>query len=138
MGVILDTSVLIAAERRQLSLLSLLTELGDAPVAISAVTASELLHGCYRAPYAAVRLRRGAFVEAVLRDLPIIPFDLYTARRHAELWAILAKAGCLIGAHDMLIAATALCAGYDVASLNRREFQLVPGLRLIDLEPYRC
>jgi tRNA(fMet)-specific endonuclease VapC len=137
-GVILDTSVLIAAERRQLSLVSVLSDLGDVPVAIAAVTASELLHGCYRASDAAVRLRRGAFVEAVLRDLPIMPFDLHTARRHAELWAILAKAECRIGAHDMLIAATALCAGYDVASLNRREFQLVPGLRLIDLDPYRC
>jgi tRNA(fMet)-specific endonuclease VapC len=137
-GVILDTSVLIAAERRQVSLLRLLTGLGDAPVAISAVTASELLHGCHRAPDAAVRLRRGAFVEAVLRDLPVMPFDIHTARRHAELWAILAKAGRLIGAHDMLIAATALSAGYGVASLNRREFQRVPGLQLVDLEPYLC
>lgn len=134
---ILDSSVLVAAERRDFPLLRLLADLGDAPVAIASVTASELLHGYHRAPDAAVRLRRGAFVEAILRDLPVMPFDLHAARQHAELWAMLADTGRLIGAHDMIIAATALGAGYELATLNRREFERVPGLRLVDLRPYR-
>src|SRR5262249_53896659 len=62
-GVILDTSLLIAAERRTARLDRYLDALGDEPIAISAITASELLHGCHRATDAGVRARRSAFVE---------------------------------------------------------------------------
>src|SRR6266540_3142705 len=52
------------------------------------------------------------------------------ARRHADLWAELAKRGRMIGPHDLLIGATALAHGYALATLNRREFRRVPGLVL--------
>lgn len=42
----------------------------------------------------------------------------------------------MIGAHDLLIAATALARGYGVATLNRREFARVPGLHLVSLERF--
>lgn len=130
MGLVLDSSVLVGAERGAVRLEPLLESLGEEAVWISAITASELLHGCHRASDAAVRARRGAFVEAVLDAVPVLPFGLPEARRHAELWAELARTGAMIGAHDLLIAATALAGGHALATLNRAEFGRVPGLRL--------
>lgn len=136
MGVILDTSLLIGAERGTVRIEDLLTSLGDEPVAISAITASELLHGCLRAGSAGVRVRRLAFVEALLDVIPVAGFGLGEARRHAELWAELLGEGAPIGPHDMLIGATALARGDTLATLNVREFQRVAGLRLLPVEPF--
>lgn len=131
MGVILDSSVLIAAERGEISLAALLGPLADEPVAIAAVTASELLHGCHRATDAAVRARRFAFVEALLAAIPVLPFGLIEARRHAELWAECARRGTAVGAHDLLIGATALAQGWRVATRNAAEFARMPGVELV-------
>jgi predicted nucleic acid-binding protein len=136
MGVMLDTSVLVASERGTLRLVPLLEAQGEAPVAIAAITAAELLHGCHRAADAAVRARRFAFVEAALDLVPVLPFGLIEARRHAELWAQLARDGTMIGPHDLLIAATALAGGHELATLNRAEFARVAGLRLLPLDRF--
>lgn len=136
MGLILDSSALIAAERGGLRLESLLRDMGNRPVGIAAVTASELLHGCHRATDAGVRARRFAFVEAILNLIPVLPFGLMEARRHAELWAELAARGALIGAHDLLIGATALARGYALITLNQRDFARVPGLELLPPEKF--
>lgn len=131
LGVILDSSILIAAERSKLDLESLLKSLGDRRVAIAAVTAAELLHGCHRASDAAIRIRRFAFVEALLEVLPVKRFGLAEARLHAELWAALVRAGQQVGAHALLIGATALAAGDGLATLNVRNFARIPGLDLV-------
>jgi len=134
--VLLDTAVLIAAERGTFDMPGYLTWLGDAPVALAAISASELLHGVERARDAAVRQRRSAFVEGVLANVPVIPFGLAEARAHARIWAELAGAGALIGAHDLQIAATALVAGSEVATLNINEFSRVPGLQCAELASF--
>ena len=134
MGVVLDTSVIVAAERSARDFAGFLESLGDEPVAIAAITASELLHGCLRAQDAAVRARRSAFVDALLDTIPVLPFGLPEARRHADLWAELVKRGTMIGPHDLLVGATALAHGYALATLNRREFGRVPGLLLREWE----
>lgn len=136
MGVVLDTSVLVAAERGALRFEALLESLGEESVAMAAVTASELLHGCHRATDPAVRTRRAAFVDALLDALPVLPFGLPEARRHAELWAGLERTGEPIGPHDLLIAATALAHGHALATMNQREFGRVPGLRLAAMERF--
>lgn len=128
---ILDTSVLIAAERRTIRFEAFLEKLGDEPVAMAAITASELLHGCHWATDAGTRARRSAFVDSLLDIIPVLPFGLPEARRHAALWADLVREGAMIGPHDLLIAATALARGEALATLNHREFARVPGLRLI-------
>ena len=68
--------------------------------------------------------------------MPVIPFGLAEARAHARIWATLADAGVLIGAHDLQIAATALVAGSEVATLSVTEFRRVPGLQLAELTPF--
>ena len=128
MGVVLDTSIIVAAERSAGDFARFLESLGDEPVAIAAITASELLHGCLRARDAAVRARRGAFVDGLLDTIPVLPFGLPEARRHADVWAELAKRGTMIGPHELLVGATALAHGHALVTLNRREFRRVPGL----------
>jgi predicted nucleic acid-binding protein len=136
MGLILDSTILIAAERGVFDLDRFIE--AEAPmdtVYISSVTASELLHGCFRS-VPPRRAKREAFVEGTLASIPILSFDLSCARRHAELWAFLESGGNRIGAHDMQIAATGLRYGLEIATLNESEFQRVPGLKLANARPY--
>ena len=65
MALLIDTSIFIAMERSGGDLLDFLQELGDEPVALSAITASELLHGVHRADSAMRRNRRTEFVEKI-------------------------------------------------------------------------
>lgn len=128
MAVLIDTSVVIAVERRGLPPEDTIAVVGAEDAAMASITASELLIGVHRADSPARRLRREAFVEAILAALPVIAFDLRIARVYAQLSAQLAAAGQPIGAHDLLIAATALADGSAVLTLNMRDFARVPGL----------
>jgi predicted nucleic acid-binding protein len=128
MAVLIDTSVLVNAERRGQSLDQ---AIGDQDRAISVITASELLHGVHRANAGAVRARRSAFVEHLISAIEPLPVTTVIARAHAEVWAELESEGNLIGAHDLWIAATALSHGMDVATANPRDFERVPGLNVV-------
>jgi tRNA(fMet)-specific endonuclease VapC len=128
MAVLIDTSVLISAERRGKPLDQ---AIGDQDRAISVITASELLHGVHRAQTGSVRARRSAFVEYVIAAIEPLPVTTVIARAHAEIWAELEKGSNLIGAHDLWIAATALSHGMDVATANARDFGRVPGLNVV-------
>lgn len=128
MAQLIDSSIFIEMERRGRQLADLVAAMADEPVALASITASELLTGIDHANTPARRLRREAVVEATLTLIPVLPFDLLVVRTHARLWAQLAAAGQLIGAHDLLIAATALAHGYAVLAQNVRDFRRVPGL----------
>lgn len=128
MAVLIDTTVLVNAERRGQSLEQ---AIGGQDRAISVITASELLHGVRRAQSGAVRARRSAFVEHVISAIEPLPITTAIARAHAETWAELENDGNLIGAHDLWIAATALSHGMDVATANVRDFGRVPGLKVV-------
>ncbi len=130
MAALIDSSVLIAAERGQLSLTDVALRYAAEELAISAVTAAELLHGLYRATNAAQRHRRQAFVETLLAEIPVLPFDLTVARVHASLWAELAKRGASVGERDLMIGATALAKDYAVATRDERSFPKIPGLKV--------
>ena len=131
MALLIDSSVFIALERRRqpLSVLGMVAG-QDESIALSAITASELLAGAYRADTPERRTRRLAFVESVLEVISVFPFDIRVARTHARIWTQLASIGQTIGAHDLLIAATALAYGYCVLTDNVREFRKVPGLEV--------
>ncbi len=130
MAVLIDTSVLVNAERRGLSLER---ALGEQERAISVVTASELLHGVHRARDDRVRTRRQAFVEHLISSIEPLPVTTSVARAHAEIWAGLERDGEVIGAHDMWIAATAVSHGMALATSNAVEFERVPGLTVAPL-----
>jgi predicted nucleic acid-binding protein len=128
MARLIDTSIFIELERSEQGLTVLTLAAPDEAVALASITASELLAGVHRADSVKRRERRATFVEAILGIIPVLPFDLQVARTHAEIWAEMAAAGQMIGAHDLLIAATALTHNYAVLTHNLRDFQRVPGL----------
>jgi predicted nucleic acid-binding protein len=128
MGTLIDSSVLIAWERDRLDLKNRLAELPEEDFAISTITASELLHGVHRATSPARRSQREAFVEGLLSRLPILSFDLVAARIHARWSAELALKGTAVGAHDLIIAATAMAKGYAIATRDERSFPKIPGI----------
>ena len=130
MAAIIDTSVLVAAERGALDLDALLRSRPDEEVMLAAITASELLHGVHRMKGAVARAHAHVFVDRLLNVLPVLPFDLEVARVHALLSAELSSRGTPIGAHDLLIAATAVHAGAAVATRDRRSFPRIRGLRI--------
>lgn len=129
MGLVLDTCILIHAERHGALDFSPWASHGDA--FISAITVSELLVGVHRADSDARRARRSAFVEAILAQLPALDFTTETARVHAGLFATLSQQGQMIGAHDLIIAATALLHDCVVLTTNAAEFAQVPGLDVL-------
>ena len=130
MGLILDTSVLIRHERKRRSgEFEQFTAHGDAY--ISAITVSELLVGVNLADSEDRRTRRLTFVEGLFTILPVLDFTFETARIHADIYASLRQRGELIGAHDLIIAATALQHGYSLLTSNEREFSRVPGLQVL-------
>jgi tRNA(fMet)-specific endonuclease VapC len=136
-GVILDSSVVIAAERRRETVERLIERIvnttGDQEAALSAVGLTELIHGLYRAPTSEIRLRRELFLNELLADLTVYPFTKETAMLAGRLDAEQQGRGVVIPFSDLLIGATALTLGYSVLTVNTRHFQRVPGLSVMHL-----
>ena len=128
MGVLIDASILIEAERGRLDIERHVTRHGEDEAFLSVITASELLHGVHRATDSDIRARRAAFVEAVLERFPLLAVDLACARAHARLWAELRQSGAIIGPHDLWLAGTCVAHGLTMVTGNVREFARVPGL----------
>jgi predicted nucleic acid-binding protein len=132
MGIVIDTCVFIHLEKQNHIIdFDKWKEEGDA--FLSVISASELLIGVHRASSEARRLKRTAFVEAILAEISILDFTKEIARIHAEIYAYLAEKGQLIGAHDLIIAATALSYGYSLMTTNHDEFKRIPGLKVYNL-----
>lgn len=130
MGVIFDTSILIAIERGPHHLDKIINGREKEPFGISVITVSELLHGVHRADSEKRRLRREAFVEKVIELFPIYPFDLSAARTYARIWALLAKKGISIGSHDLMIASTCISLGFSVIISDIRDYGKIEGLTI--------
>lgn len=135
MGLILDTSVLIAAEREKLDLEALLSSMKNEAVFMSSITLSELWHGCHRGKGPILRERR-RHVNYLEAKLPVLGFDTKEALVHAIIWAELEKVGQRIGLHDLIIAATAIAHDYSIATLNESEFKRVTGLQLVSVKRF--
>ncbi len=136
MGLMVDSNVLIDFEKRRTPVdLSHWEPSGSNY--ISAITVSELLMGVYRADREERRKRRSEFVEAILATVSVLDFTTAVARRHAQIYAELSQRGRMIGAHDLIIAATALHHGFSLLSDNVDEFSRVPGLSVIPFRPTR-
>ena len=128
MGVLIDTSILIEAERGRLELGAHVQPRQDEEFFLSVITASELLHGVHRAVQPDIQAKRSAFVEAILLRFPLLQVDLAIARAHAQIWATLAAAGTMVGPHDLWLAATCIAHGLTLVTANVREFSRVSGL----------
>jgi predicted nucleic acid-binding protein len=137
MGLILDSSVVIAAERRGDTVEQLITWVigatGDQDAALSAIGLTELIHGIYRAQTMEIRRQREAFLNELLVDLTVYPYTKETALLAGKIDGEQQSRGVVIPFSDLLIGATALGLGFQVATSNLRDFQRIPGLSVVQL-----
>ena len=137
MGLILDSSVLIKAERQGQNARQMLTAIsrtaGNTDIAISVVTLIELAHGAARADTAQRKAKRYQFIQELLMALPIHPVTVPIALRVGQIDGENQAKGVRLPLADLLIGVTALELGYSVATGNLRHFQLVPGLFVTQL-----
>jgi predicted nucleic acid-binding protein len=134
-GLILDSSVVIAAERRGHTVRQVLeqfrSDYGETEIGLSVVTIVELIHGVQRAGTEERRQRRQAFVDELIRDVPVHPISIETARLAGRIEGDRAAQGVTIPFEDLLIAATALQLGFEVVTGNIRHFEQIPGLNIV-------
>jgi predicted nucleic acid-binding protein len=131
MAIMLDADVLIRGEKGSFDLKSWLAGLPNEQFEVAAITVAELWHGVERAttPH---KKRRLQYLQAMLAVLPVVPYTEQTAYGHARIWAELEAAGKMAGYYDLIVAATAIERGSQVATFNRRHFDPVPGLTVIE------
>lgn len=132
LGLILDSSVIIEAERGGHAVEGLLEQIrssfGEVEIAISAVTVAELVHGVYRAKTEEVRHRRRMFIDELKRHVPVYPVTDETGEIIGRISGEQAAKGITIPFDDLAIGVAAMEQGYGVATRNVRHFQLIPGL----------
>lgn len=107
MGLILDSSVAIAAERRgdtvQVLLQRAIDATGDQEAALSTVAVVELVHGIHRADTAERRARREAVIEQLLSAVTVYPLTTNVARLAGKLDAEQQGRGIVSPFADLLI-----------------------------------
>jgi len=137
MGLILDSSVLVAAERqgknaRQM-LVAVVAGVGETEIALSVVTLIELAHGAARADTAERKSKRLQFIQELLTAVPIHPVTTSLALRAGQIDGESQGRGLRLPLGDLLIGVTALELGYTVATANIRHFRSIPGLSVLEL-----
>jgi tRNA(fMet)-specific endonuclease VapC len=137
MGLVLDSGMLIAAERDAKPVSELLTALehehGETEIVLSSITVIELEHGLHRAQTAEQTRKRREYLDTVFAAIPVEPFTREMAQLAAKIDAEARKFGRTIPFADLLIGTTALHFGYAVGTRNLRHFQMVPNLAVIQL-----
>jgi tRNA(fMet)-specific endonuclease VapC len=131
MAIILDADVIIRGEKGTFDLHGWVAARPNEQFEVAAVTVAELWHGVERAT-GAHRTKRQQYLQTVLALLPVIPYSEQTAYEHARIWAELESSGKMIGYYDLIVAATALEHGSELATFNRRHFTQVRGLTVIE------
>jgi len=137
LGVVLDSSIVIEAERQRLDVTRFLTyvasRIGEREAGLCSISVAELAHGVYRADTAERHQARRAFLDDLKATVPVYPITGETAELVGKISAESAQRGVTIPVDDLLIGACALERGYAVATRNPRHFHMIPGLTLISL-----
>jgi tRNA(fMet)-specific endonuclease VapC len=129
----LDTNVVIFAinERRPKIAERLHRELAaGTPMIVPAIVMFELEYGCAKSKRREHSRRTLEVFLSAGFDQP--PFDIEDAREAGEIRALLEARGQPIGPYDTLIAAQARRRGATLVTLNVREFERVPRLKIED------
>ena len=134
MGLVLDSSVLIASERKAQPVSELLAAIrastGITEILLSAVSVIELEHGLWRANTPELVQQRRIYLDGIFAAIPVEPFNKEMGQLAARIDAEARKQGAVIPFADLQIGVTALHFGYAIGTLNARHFQLIPGLHV--------
>jgi predicted nucleic acid-binding protein len=134
-GIVLDSSVIIAAERSGRTVREILEQVnaarGEVEIGLSVVTIAELTPGACRTKTQAQQQRRLEFIERLSSDVPVHPVTLDIARLAGRTEGQQEAMGIRFAIEDLLIGATAWHLGFHLATLNVRAFQKIPGLSVV-------
>jgi predicted nucleic acid-binding protein len=134
MGVILDTCIWVEMERRKLTSEDITRLTDNLPVFLTPFVLAELEYGIYRAKTDDQRVQH---MDAIMRirKMPCLAIDKTTAGIFARLTAQLDSVGkpVLHRVHDVWIAASAIQHRYAVLTRNVKDFENIPGIRLLQL-----
>ena len=137
LGVVLDSTIVITAQRRNLPVPQLFEAIegvfGQIEVSLSPITVAELVHGIYRARTPEASLRRREYIQELVDLAPVHPVTLQTSYLVGRIEGQEAAKGNVLPFNDLLIAAAAIEQGYAVLTENRRHFEKIPGLRVLSL-----
>jgi tRNA(fMet)-specific endonuclease VapC len=131
MAILIDSDVIIRAERGVFDLESWIASMPNEEFKLAAITVAELWHGVERAT-GAHEMKRRLFLQRLFALFEFVPYTEKTGFEHARIWAELESSGQMIGAHDLILAATAIQTGNAVATFNVRHFSVVKGLVVIE------
>ncbi|MBK5275537.1 MAG: type II toxin-antitoxin system VapC family toxin [Desulfuromonadales bacterium] len=104
-------------------------EVGAGNICISAIVLAELYYGAVRHPKGVVIRRE---IDNFVSRLVVIPWDENAADHYGAIRASLEKAGTLVGAMDMLIAAHAKSCAATLVTNNLRELESIKGMTLLN------
>lgn len=127
----LDADVVIGGEKGTFDFEKWVASHPNDQFEVAAITVAELWHGVERAD-GKHRSAREKYLKVVLESVPIIPYTEQTAYEHARIWAELEASGKMIGYYDLIVGATALERGSEVATFNKRHFAQIKGLSIIE------
>jgi len=134
-GLVLDSSVLVAAERQALPVSTLLDRLqkqhNETEIVLSAISVVELEHGIYRAQSPQRAAKRSSYLDAVFAAIPAEPFTREIGQITARIDAETRISGIVIPFADLLIGGTALHFGYGLVTRNLRHFEKIPDLKIV-------
>jgi tRNA(fMet)-specific endonuclease VapC len=137
MGLVLDSSALIAAERGERSVSDVLAALerehGQTEIVLSVVTVVELEHGLHRAQTPEIAQRRRDYLDSVFAAIPVEAFTKEMAQVAARVDAETRRAGKVVPFQDLLIGVTAMHFDYHVGTRNPRHFEMIPGLSVVKM-----
>lgn len=135
MGLVLDSGVLIAAERNARPVSELLATLErehrETEIVLSCITVIELEHGLHRSQTAEQTRKRREYLDTVFAAVPVESFTRAMAQLAAKIDVEARRAGQTIPFADLLIGTTALHFGYAVGTRNLRHFQMIPNLAVV-------
>jgi tRNA(fMet)-specific endonuclease VapC len=126
---VLDTNTVLDYFRGKGRVAERLLAVAPREIALPAVSAYEVWVGVIGSQNS---MRRRAQFEVFLSLIEVLPFDVDSALRAAELRHNLQRAGETIGPLDTLIAATALRYDGVLVTRNLREFSRVRALKTVN------
>jgi predicted nucleic acid-binding protein len=129
-GVVLDTSALVAFERADRDWDALLVEYGSDGVAIPAIVLAELRVGALLAEHG--QRVKAAKIESLMERANVVEFGREIAELWADIFAALRRQGQGIPANDIAVAATAMHLGSAVVvgHEDEKHFRRIPGLHI--------
>jgi predicted nucleic acid-binding protein len=136
-GLVLDSSVLVAAERKKLTTPDVIRKVreaaGDVTIVICSLTVAEPAHGIYRADTPERGRMRRQFLDEMKAHVPVHPVTESTAEIIGRIGAEQAAKGINLPLADLIIGACAPELGYAVGTCNIRDFSRIPGLSITQL-----